>query len=218
MQSAGPPSHVSRAANLPLVAGRPCLDFVNTTSGRGGPRRQEHLQEYAHLIAWAAHARLIDAQWAAQLTRAAAADPIAARRTLVVAIGLREAIHDILLAQARGEPRDPAKLAAINAVLADGMGRARLLATESGFAWDWPELQAEPPPLAAPLWPVARSAAELLVSPWRERVRECPGEHCGWLFLDLTKNGSRRWCEMKVCGSRAKMQRYRQRRRRQGTA
>jgi predicted RNA-binding Zn ribbon-like protein len=50
------------------------------------------------------------------------------------------------------------------------------------------------------------------VSPWRERVRECRGEHCGWLFLDLTKNRSRRWCEMEVCGSRAKMQRYRARR------
>src|SRR5919112_4603831 len=96
------------------------------------------------------------------------------------------------------------------------MSQARLLASEEGYSWGWEPWTGEGPPLGAPLWPIARSAAELLVSPWRERVRECPGEHCGWLFLDLTKNGSRRWCEMEVCGSRAKMQRYRDRQRHRG--
>ena len=215
MQSVMPPEPLSRAHSLPLVGGRPCLDFTNTTSGRGGPRRQEHLQRYAHLLAWARHAGLMEDEAAGRLAAAAQADPGAAERMLAQALRLREAIHALFLALARGEPHDPADLAELDRVLAEGMAQASLHPAAAGFAWDWPFPGTGRPAFAAPLWPVARSAAELLISPWRERVRECPGEHCGWLFVDLTKNGSRRWCEMEVCGSRAKMQRYRARRRRQ---
>ncbi len=80
-----------------------------------------------------------------------------------------------------------------------------------GFAWEW---DAGGDVLARPLWALARSAADLLTSPRLSRVRECPGEDgCGWLFLDTSKNGSRRWCSMQGCGSRAKARRYAGRRR-----
>jgi predicted RNA-binding Zn ribbon-like protein len=215
MQSNVPELSPSRAGSLPLVGGRLCIDFANTTSGRGGPHRQEHLRRYPDLIAWAQHAGLLDVSDAAALERLAAADRNGARVALRAALQLRESIHALLLSLARGGPARAGDLSDLNKVLADGMCRARLRAAAAGFAWDWPR-PAEGPPaarLAYPLWPIARSAADLLLSPLRERIRECPGEHCGWLFLDLTKNGGRRWCEMRVCGSRAKMQRHRQRRR-----
>lgn len=213
MQSNVPELSPSRAGSLPLVGGRICIDFANTTSGREGPHRQEHLQRYPDLIAWAQHAGLLDVSDAAALERVATADHNDAQAALRAALQLREAIHAVLLSLARGEPAPASDLGDLNEVLADGMCRARLRAATDGFAWDWPRPAQGPTAarLAYPLWPIARSAADLLLSPLRERIRECPGEHCGWLFLDLTKNGSRRWCEMKVCGSRAKMQRHRQR-------
>jgi predicted RNA-binding Zn ribbon-like protein len=79
-----------------------------------------------------------------------------------------------------------------------------------GFVWDWHEVDGV---LELPIWIVARSAADLLVSSELERVRECAGEKCDWLFLDASRNQSRRWCDMAACGNRAKAQRNYARRR-----
>lgn len=215
MQSDAPHRSPSRAGSLPLIGGRLCIDFANTASGREGPRRQEHLRRYPDLIAWTLHAGMLDRSDASILERAAAADPEGARRALEAALQLRESIHDLLLSLVREKAPRAGDLDRLNLALADAMSRARIGTAPDGFAWDWPRPAADPlsSQLTYPIWPIARSAAELLLSPLRDRLRECPGEHCGWLFLDLTKNASRRWCEMKVCGSRAKMQRHRRRRR-----
>jgi predicted RNA-binding Zn ribbon-like protein len=69
------------------------------------------------------------------------------------------------------------------------------------------------PALDRMLWPLAHSAAELLASSERARVRLCEGEDCGWLFLDTSRNGARHWCDMKDCGNRAKVRRFRERQR-----
>ena len=75
-----------------------------------------------------------------------------------------------------------------------------------GYDWSW---AGRPDDLARPLWPVARSAVELLTLGDLARVRECPGAgDCGWLFYDTSRNGSRRWCSMEGCGSRVKMRRH----------
>jgi predicted RNA-binding Zn ribbon-like protein len=81
-----------------------------------------------------------------------------------------------------------------------------VLPTQPGFAWTWPD--EEELDLARLLWPVARSAAELLTSPDRQLVRECLGDNCGWLFLDTSKNHRRTWCSMQGCGNRAKARRH----------
>ncbi len=81
---------------------------------------------------------------------------------------------------------------------------------QDGEGWGW--VDAGEPALDQMLGPVARSAVELLTSGRRARVRECEGANgCGWLFIDTSKNGRRRWCDMKVCGNRAKARRHRQR-------
>jgi len=126
------------------------------------------------------------------------------------ALALREAIHASGAALARGAPPPAAALAVVNRELAAAMTQARLRPAAGGFVWDF---AAAPPALDSVLRPLVRSAAELLLAPLRDRVKQCPGHGCGWIFLDLTKNRNRRWCEMEVCGSRAKVSRYRERQR-----
>jgi len=204
------PTPPSRAGVLPLVGGAPCLDFANTSSGRGTPLRQEHLRSFDHLLVWSAHAGLTTRAERQRLARLAARRPRAAAGALKRALALREAIHAVGAALAKGAPTPSAALAGINRELAAAMAQARLRPANGGFAWDW---AAAPVALGRVLWPIVRSAADLLVASQRDRVKQCPGHGCGWVFLDLTKNRSRRWCEMEVCGTRNKIRRYRERRR-----
>jgi predicted RNA-binding Zn ribbon-like protein len=180
------PPPPSRAGSLPLVGGAPCLNFANTSSGRGTALRREHLRSFDLLLVWSEHAGLATRARRQRLSSLAARRPQAATRVL------RRA------------------LAVLNRELAAAMAQARLRPADGGFAWDW---AAAPAALEGVLWPLARSAADLLVAPLHARIKQCPGHGCGWIFLDLTKNGNRRWCEMEVCGARAKIRRYRDRRR-----
>jgi predicted RNA-binding Zn ribbon-like protein len=192
------------------VGGVPCLNFANTSSGRGTPLRQEHLRSYDLLLAWSEHAGLATRARRLRLSRLAARQPRAAARVLRRALTLREAIHATGAALAHAAPPPAPALVVLNRELAAAMAQARLHPAIGGFAWDW---AAAPAALEGVLWPLARSAADLLVAPSNARIKQCPGHGCGWIFLDLTKNGNRRWCEMEVCGTRAKIRRYRDRRR-----
>jgi predicted RNA-binding Zn ribbon-like protein len=197
----------SRAATLDLVADALCLNFTNTSSGRGTPMRQEHLRQWEHLLAWAEHAGVIDAPSRRALERSA---EHAGDETLSRALELREAIYALFRAVIASQGTPASSLQPLNRTLSEAMAAAGIRPAAEGFTWGWPD--DEPQPMRI-LWSIARSAAELLTGPDLDRVKFCPGEGCGWLFLDKTRNGKRRWCEMEVCGSRAKMRRYHQRRR-----
>jgi predicted RNA-binding Zn ribbon-like protein len=199
----------SRAGHLTLVGGVLCLNFTNTTSGRGTDQRLEHLHRFEHLLAWARHAGALD-DAAAKALEAHAPNGRVARRVLGRALALREALHALFGAVMAGTPAPVAALAELNRCLAEAMAAAAIERAEEGFAWRWPDRVSRPERL---IWPLARSAAELLTAGDLVRIKACPGPGCGWLFLDTTRNGRRRWCEMEVCGSRAKMRRYHQRRR-----
>jgi predicted RNA-binding Zn ribbon-like protein len=199
-----------RAATVHLIGGRVCLDFANTTSGRGTDQHLEHLLRFDDLVVWSRRTGLLPADEAAALTAQAAAMPEAAAAVLCRARDLREALHSMFGATAAHAPVPAAAIASVNGVLTEAMGQARLRTTAHGFAWDW---RATPPGLDRMLWPIAREAAELLVSPALARVKVCPGRECGWLFFDATKNGRRRWCDMRVCGSRDKARRHHHRKR-----
>jgi predicted RNA-binding Zn ribbon-like protein len=193
---------------LTLIGGAPCLDFANTSSGRGTPLRQEHLRSYDLLLVWSEHAGVISQAERRRLSRLAARRPRAAAQVLRRALALREAIHDVGGALARGAALPSAALATINRELAAAMAQTRLRPTDDGVALDWAKA---PATLDCVLRPLVRSAAVLLLAPLRDRVKQCPGPGCGWVFLDMTKNRNRRWCEMEVCGSRSKVRRYRER-------
>jgi len=200
----------SRAGTLALVGGAPCLDFANTSSGRGTPLLQEHLRSYDLLLVWSEHAGVIAPRECRHLARLAAERPRAAANVLRRALVLREAIHAIGAALAHDATPSAAALAVVNRELVAAMAEARLRPADGGFTWAF---AGAPNSLDSVLRPLVRSAAVLLLAPLHDRVKQCPGHGCGWLFLDLSKNRTRRWCEMKVCGTRNKIRRYRERRR-----
>jgi predicted RNA-binding Zn ribbon-like protein len=189
---------------LRLLGGRACLDFCNTVDPREGPRVHDFLSSYDDLVGWAEQTGLIAARERRSLLGAARERPAAAQATLEEALVLREALYRAFSSVAAREPVGARDLELLNGVLRRASAGTRLVPSGRGFAWSLAE---EEDDLERPLWLVARSAAELLASDELERVRRCAGRPCGWLFLDASKNRSRRWCSMASCGSRAKMRR-----------
>jgi predicted RNA-binding Zn ribbon-like protein len=123
---------------------------------------------------------------------------------LPAAITLREAIYRLFAAEAAGQKWDSEDLSALNAALAEAPPRESL-ALGAVKGWDVPWAGVSVTALLAPvLW----SAGDLLLGPRAGRVRQCANPACGWLFLDDSKSGNRRWCSMSACGNRAKAHRH----------
>jgi predicted RNA-binding Zn ribbon-like protein len=192
---------------LNLRERRLCLDFANTVDWHASDRPAEELNSYADLVSWAQEVGLLTENEALPLYREAAARPADAAAVLERAIELREAIYRIFSAIAGSRPVETADLSILNTWLTTGQGRLQVARTKSGFTWKWGEAGAS---LGQMLWSVAQSAAELLVSNELDRLKQCADDRgCGWLFLDTSRNRSRRWCDMRSCGNRAKVRRYR---------
>jgi predicted RNA-binding Zn ribbon-like protein len=187
-----------------FTGGNLCLDFTNTLSGRRA-RPRERLTSYQDLIAWGRQAGVLTDADAFFLERIAAEHPRDATRMLAEAVTLREALYRILSSVIEGSPPGQDELAFLNAALSRAMDRLRVARGVSGFGWAW---ATEEETLDRMLWPVIRSAADLLVSGEAQRVRRCASEACDWLFLDTSRNHSRRWCDMSGCGNRAKARRH----------
>lgn len=199
------------ASELELVGGRLCLDLANTVSTRAGPLHREYLASYDDLVSWSRHAGVLTDHEAQCLRREAADRPAEAAAVLDRAIALRETIYRIFAAIARQQTPPAPDIAALNVALAQVLGRLRVVSSGDAFEWQWIR---DPHALDAMLWPVMRSAADLLTSADLRRVRQCARrEGCDWLFVDTSKNQSRRWCSMSTCGSRDKARRYYQRKR-----
>jgi predicted RNA-binding Zn ribbon-like protein len=187
---------------------RLCLDFANTVSWRGAVRPTERLPTYADLVAWLRQARLVSDREVNRLPHPMQGDGGKARRFFRRAIQLRELIFRLFASVCAGEDPSPTDLATLNDWLSRALSHARIQATPAGLVWTWTFVK---DPLATALWTIARSAADLLTSQDSSRIRQCAGKDCRWLFLDTTRNRSRRWCEMAVCGNRAKAARHRHR-------
>ena len=190
-----------------LTGGVLCLDFANTVDNRPAQPR-ELLKSYDDLVAWAEQAGVLQPELAVKLRAEATRRPDAAAAALDGARALREAAHAVLTAAVRGEEAPADSLGMLEAAVAPSLARRRLVQTAGGFAWVWTYDDAA---LDGLLAPVVESAATLLTSPELARVRECEADTCGWLFLDRSRNRSRRWCDMSVCGNRAKVRRHYQR-------
>lgn len=201
-----PDDAVVPVESMDLVGGDVSMDFVNTASSRTGERLKEKLRAYDDLVTWAERVELAGPERAARLRRAAADRPKEAAAVLERARGLREVIYRVFTAD---EPSD-SDLQELARAAADATAGRRLEPTGDGYSFVWPEGD----DLEQLLWPVALSAAELLTSDERTRVKECASDHCNWLFVDQSRNRSRRWCDMKDCGNRAKARRFQARRRR----
>jgi predicted RNA-binding Zn ribbon-like protein len=187
------------------MGGAVCLDFVNTLDDRFSAEPKELLQHYVDLARFGEDTgTLTDLQVDRLMTRSMQ-QPDAAKRALASAIQLREAISEIFYALARKKPVPAAALIILNQHVQEAAQHLVLMPGRRHFDW---KFDSDPHDLFAPLWPIARDAAELLASERLEFVRACASKTCEWLFLDESKNHRRRWCDMTKCGNRAKVRRF----------
>jgi predicted RNA-binding Zn ribbon-like protein len=193
----------------PLRGGTPCLDFANTEAYRGTGHDMDLIHSYEMLVAWSLAAGVLHPSEAGPLLRAANDAPDAAAALLSRAKELRRAIHVVMRSVAHRAAPPEAALASLNAFLADSQGHGQIVGVEEGYEVRFcPEDD-----MALPIWRLTDSAARLLLSLERHNVRECAGHECGWLFLDTTKNHSRRWCDSADCGNRSRVRAYARRKR-----
>ena len=209
----------SSAAEMRLVGGRLCLDFVNTVDGRknDSARRKaqsinslvlgDKLGDYSDLVAWSRHSGIVTATEAGRLIHESKRKATEARAVLDRAIELREALHRIFKAMVTGRPPQGLDLKTLNDELLEARSHESLTHAVNGFTWEWVFSEG----LDRMLWLIAHSAAEFLSKGDLSRLRECGGEECGWLFEDTSRNRSRQWCHMQDCGNLAKVRRFRTR-------
>jgi len=191
---------------IELLGGDCSLDFANTSSRRTAPDGpNERLGGYADLVTWSERAGIVDGEGAAALRREAQRRPTDAALQLERARRLREAIYGVFSAVGRGDSPSAADIDVLDREYHVALARRRLEADATGGTWRWLDAA---DPLERPLGPVAFSAVELLTSDRLERVRECTNTACNWLFIDASRNRSRRWCDMSDCGNRAKARRH----------
>lgn len=194
----------SRAESIELIGGHPALDLVNTVSWRHDPaRRRESLAAPPDLVTWAHRAALLDERSQAAMRSALAEDPQAGRRLLRRVHQLREALYEHLAAciDHPGEGQQVRPDSALHRTFIDAVAASSL--TGAPARWDLPPR--DPVDLARVL---GLKALDLTQTMSRERLRRCADDGCGWLFLDATRNHSRRWCSSADCGNRDRARRH----------
>lgn len=204
------------APSFKRIGGHPALDFINTVSGRipaGGRGRRgaadritgERLVDFPTLAVWAADAGLVERRRPGRGRQRSPAAAAAEGAALERAIEFREAFYRLCRAAIEDRRPSPADVALVGAAAQEARSAQCLEIRNRRIEWVWPA-GAGPDRI---LWALALAAVALLESDARGRIRQCPGDRCGWLFLDRSRNRSRQWCDMKDCGNLAKVRRHR---------
>jgi len=193
------------AASIKLLGGRLCLDFVNTLDWRGADRPQEFLNTFYDLVIWSRHAGITTAEETRRLSLLADQTDSNADKVLKRAVRLRETIYRLFSAAIAGHDPDKKDLDFFNQNLSLSMKASKITRTVDGYRWDNIGNKTQ---LDWILNPIIRSAADILVSDEIKKVKACADPACGWLFIDISRNRSRRWCDMQDCGNRAKATRF----------
>lgn len=202
------------AERFDLDAGALSLDFVNTLDNRYDEQPEELVTGYDDLLAFAAQTGAVDAATVSRLAGLAREHPDAAEATRADAVALREALFRIFAAIAAGSAPGQPDLDALTPWVDRVCPRGGLRSEGDRVVWSWESIDlADPASLDRPLWPVVHDATELLLHGDTSRLRECAAHDCGWLFIDTSRNRSRRWCSMQSCGNRAKVSHFRERHR-----
>jgi predicted RNA-binding Zn ribbon-like protein len=187
-----------------LIAGDPVADFVNTLDWRfrvGGA--EELLGGYQDLVHFCEQAGMLTAKQVRTLQRGAGERH--GERALAAARELREASADFLYAELEERKAVASTLRTLETFFRQAQARRQLRKCGGGLGWDWAEGRAEP---ELPVWALALRAEELMTGERMAALRECGNPECRWLFLDTSKNHTRRWCDMKICGNRMKARRF----------
>jgi len=193
-----------RPPQFELIGGSVCLDFLNTLDDRYSPEPKELLTSYIDLVRFVDEAGVLSHRHADRLAAESSGSPQSAQ-ALASAIEMREAMYAVFWALVRKKPVPSAELSTLNRYIQSAAQHAILSPHAHHFEWQFDSSSNN---FEAPLWPIARSAAELLASDQLQFVRACASKTCEWLFLDESKNHRRRWCDMTKCGNRAKVRRF----------
>jgi predicted RNA-binding Zn ribbon-like protein len=181
------------------------LAYANTLGWRGRDVPTETLTSLAGLAEWLQRSAGIYAGAFGDMDNWSRAHPRAAAHNFVQAIEIREALYRMFRAVAAGKAVREADFAVLQRALQQAPARNRPVRSVKGYGWDVGDVRRTPAHLLAPvLW----SAADLLLANSRMSIRQCANGECLWLFLDESKNGTRRWCDMAACGNRAKARRH----------
>ena len=183
----------------------PALALANTLDWRLREKPVELLREYADLVRWARSVGALEPAEARSLRAWGLENPRAAARVLSEAVDLREAIAAIAAALIKGRTPPEAPLAVLDRACHAAQEHRALRASRSGAHWVWRDSAPDP---HRPVWAGALDAERFLTSEDAARVRQCGDAECGWFFLDTSRNKSRRWCSMEVCGNRNKARRF----------
>jgi predicted RNA-binding Zn ribbon-like protein len=192
------------------MGGNPALDFVDTIGGMLVDEidpEDEFLREYEDLVELGLKTGTLSERSARRLRRAARERPDEAEAVLARAREKRELIDAVFRPLSAGEEPPAEALAALRDFGSEALARCELAPADDGFACSWEHRD----DLDAPLWPIAHAALELLTEGPLDRIKTCG--RCRWLFLDTTKNHSRRWCSTEGCGTDETKERYVARRR-----
>ena len=191
---------------LELVGGELCLHFANTINSRLYPEH-DYFMHYLDLVAWANRVQILSPAQASRLQKQARENTQEAENVLQSARAFRELLYRLFSKIIKAEEPNKKDLEAFTGAYGQAVSHGQLTKQDRHFSIRWKVDET----LEALLWPILHSAGELLLSEELSHVKECPG--CGWLFLDTSKNQSRRWCSMNTCGARDKMRRYHKRKR-----
>lgn len=197
-----------------LSGGDLSLDFVNTVDMRPTDHAKELLPDARELYSWARQAGMLSRKQEQALQQTAAGKPAPAEVIRRKAIRLRECLYLVFKHVADGAPIPPKLAAEWNECVRACMDHYELSQVGPGMTWRLRSDVSEPDSL---LWPIVHAAVQLLTGPQVSRIRRCASESCDWMFLDTSKRGNRRWCDMTVCGNRAKARRFYQRSRQSKT-
>lgn len=194
---------------IAMIGGHLALDFANTAGWHASADRIEHLRDYDDLVDWAQRAGIISVRVATALRRQATLHPQQAARALHRARELRELIYRVFAAIARSRRPAAADLERLHAAQTAALRAATPHWGAAGVEVRWSD---DPSDLERPLHPIAAAAAGLAASAPFDRLRQCGNHPCGWLFVDTSRNGTRRWCSSEECGNISRVRRYRARR------
>jgi predicted RNA-binding Zn ribbon-like protein len=192
-----------------LIAGDAALDFVNTLDWRFRESGTEELiGSYDAFVRFCEQSGVLTAKQARSLRRETSER--AGEKVLRTARELREAVAEFSYAELEERRPGAATIVRLERMFKDAHQQQRLRRDEMGLRWDWPEGEIAP---ELPLWILALHAETLMTSENLQALRECGNPECRWLFLDTSKNHTRRWCDMKICGNRMKARRFKAQRR-----
>jgi predicted RNA-binding Zn ribbon-like protein len=192
-----------KMTEIRLDGGRLCLDFTNTIHDRSSPQPEDYIRDIGDLLDWLALTKSLPRELVERMRRSAVATPRHAGKVFMAAIAFREVLYRVFSSIAGGDEIRTKDLLSLNAYIGDTMRNSRLQREGKKIVTTWDYRKGG---LEKTLWPIVKSALDLLLEGNFDRIKRCP--RCHWLFNDTSKNGRRRWCSMDTCGGIDKSLRY----------